>query len=348
MGRPTSRLYVALCVLWVSPAAAPAIRVEAAGGAADARLVFARPGGQLYAADAAGRNVRVIATGTLPDGEGGTARLAPDGGGVVFLRGSGPGRSDAYLYDFGSGSERLLTSNLNAPLRFSPDSRFLLGRAGGRSGYALVELRSGARRAISGAIHQPSFAADSSSLFFDRQTGRAASGYARYDLYRYTIANRRSVRLTTDGRSLGPVAGPDRVAYSRVLRWYPDGPSTSVWTMLPSGAARRALVRVGAGSFGAVSPLAWGESGKRLVGTAASLVSSPPVAIDPASGAVRVLVRGAGSGYTLTEAVSKQADAVLVVLRREDTQTGTLASVPYGGGRPTVLARGVTFADWNR
>jgi Tol biopolymer transport system component len=177
-----------------------------------------------------------------------------------------------------------------------------------------------------------------------RKTGMRGVYPAR-DIFRVNLAGGLSTRLTKDGVSLDGVAGPDRIAFSRVLQDEPDGPVTAVWTMAPDGSDARRLVRA-AGASSGVIPSRWSASGTRLLGIRPSFVSSVPVAIDPRTGTTRNL-RPRSTGYDLTMDLDASGDRVLALLRSADTTNGRLVALDYRTGRVVrVYAPKASSATW--
>jgi hypothetical protein len=132
-----------------------------------------------------------------------------------------------------------------------------------------------------------------------------------------------------------------------VLKDFPDGPSSAVRVMDLDGANPRPLVDVPAGEFGSLVPFAYSDSGTRLLGSSPTFVSDVPSAIDPATGAVRRLVRGGRTDHSLTMGLTASGSAVLAILRGEDVANGRLVALDYATGRVLrTYARRASDASW--
>jgi hypothetical protein len=154
-------------------------------------------------------------------------------------------------------------------------------------------------------------------------------------------------RLTTNGRSFGAVQGPDAIAFGHVLKDFPDGPSSSIRVMDADGSNVRPLVDVPPGEFGSLVPVAYSQSGARLLGSSPGFVSDVPSAIDPVTGAVRRLVRGGRTDHSLTMGLARSGSAVLAILRGDDTANGRLVALDYGTGRVLrTYARRASDGSW--
>jgi hypothetical protein len=192
----------------------------------------------------------------------------------------------------------------------------------------------------------PAIAPDGRSVLVTRKTGMRGR-YARRDVFRVALDTGAVTRLTTDGRSFGAVESPAAIAYGYVLRDFPDGPSSAIRLMAPDGTSQRPLVDVPAGGFGSLVPFAFDAAGGRLLGSSPSFVSDVPSAIDPATGAVRALVRGPATDHTLTMGLSADGAAVLAVLRGDDRPNGRLVALDFTTGRVLrVYAQRAAQAAW--
>ena len=274
--------------------------------------------------------------------------LSPDGASIAFVRGA-VGSERLYVHRIGGGTRLVRAGAAGSTLaQWTPDSsRLVWVSHAGRLVVVDVATRR-FRRLVGDVISAASVEPGGATALVTRKTGVHRGGYPLRDIFRVDLASGVSTRLTKDGLSLDGVAGPSRIAFSRVLKDYPDGPSTAVWTMDLDGANRRPLVKVGAGKFGGVIPWRWSTSGARLLGVRPSFVSSAPVAIDPATGQTRNLRRGS-TGYDLTLDFDAAGNEVLALLRSADTRNGRLVALSYSTGRIVrVYAAKASGATWAR
>jgi hypothetical protein len=202
------------------------------------------------------------------------------------------------------------------------------------------------RRLAVNVLGDPTLEPGGTTVLVTRKTGMRGVYPAR-DIFRVHLAGGLTTRLTKDGVSLDGVAGPGRIAFSRVLKDEPDGPVTTVWTMALDGSDARRLVRPAGASSGVV-PWRWSASGARLLGIRPSFVSSEPVAIDPRTGTTREL-RPGSTEYDLTMDLDASGERVLAVLRSADTTNGRLVALDYRTGRVVrVYAAKASSATWAR
>jgi hypothetical protein len=327
-------LVALVLAVWPAFATAQPSRVVWAHAAADGTSA-------IWTTSATGTGAqRLIRNGNAPI-------LAPDGRSIAFVRG-GVGSERLYVHRLG-GSARLVRAPAPGAsfAQWTPDSSRLVwvSHAGRLVVVDVVTRRF--HRLVANVLGTASIEPGGATALVTRTTGMRGR-YPLRDIFRVDLASGVSTRLTKDGRSLGAVAGPARIAFSRVLKDYPDGPSTAVWTMDPDGGNGRPLTEVGAGQFGGVIPWRWSASGARLLGVRPSFVSSAPVAIDPATGETRNLRRGV-SGYDVTLDYDARGNEVLALLRTADTRNGRLVALSYSTGRILrVYAAKASNATWAR
>ncbi len=91
-----------------------------------------------------------------------------------------------------------------------------------------------------------------------------------------------------------------------------------------------------------LAPFSWSRDGRRLLAYADSEATAYPYAVDPSSGNGRSLIRH-GRAEVSTAAFSRDGRWVLA------WNDGKLVQIPWAGGEPRVLVRGVDeSADWTR
>jgi hypothetical protein len=344
--------------------AAPAVAVAPSGAPAPAvaRLAYMtgtarEPSPSVWIAQANGREPKRLGPGLdpllSPNGQSvaaallGTALSSEKGPALGIYSALGAPVAD-YL--------DLETAN-STPLAFSPDSRYLavmrqstgVTNVAAGSGLDVIDTQTGTVTSIAeGQIYGASFAQDGSDrIVFARALSLSPSAAA--NLYMSNADGSGLRRLTSDGRSLNPVWGPKYIAYDheRLRRNY--APRYDIWLRSPSSSAARRLTNVPANKLvvGLV-PIAFSASGGRLLSEFEGQDTSNAWTVRVPSGRARQItfrnqsVVGAG--------ISSDGGTLLVDLGSFEAppSSGRVASIPFAGGRPTVLVAHGAQASWNR
>ena len=171
--------------------------------------------------------------------------------------------------------------------------------------------------------------------------------------------------LTHDGLASNPLWGPSEIAFSRTRKCSrrPGGDlfPAQLWLMRPDGHGVRRLTHVDPGPLSSgLSPTAWSDDGRRLL---ADLDTSSDRGIPardgawtvevPSGRARQLRVRGssvAGAG------ISHDGSTVLATLIPvtgpfrfpADQSRSAVATIPWQGGRPHVLAHDAASPSWTR
>lgn len=303
----------------------------------------------VWLAEVDGSGARRLASGSTP-------KLSPDGRTVAYAsNGVRPSyRSSLRVVPAAGGASKVLLSRVNDPyddLRWSPDSRHLAALAGPELGpFRLVVLDAvtGAQREVArGFFSGVSFSPDGAHLVYSRSP---VEDYAtRSDLYVAPIDGGPPVRITQDGRSIAPLWGPASIVYTHATPRRHDAPVFNLWRVMPDGSGRAAIThdRVPRLLSG-LTPTAFSADGARLLAQFGGQDTSYAVTVDPATGHERVLGRRAENGYLAT-ALSRDGRRILASTGGFDpANRSDVVSLPYAGGRPTVLVRRADLPDWNR
>jgi hypothetical protein len=329
-------------------AAVPLLAALAAAAPASATLVYEKnpfkP--RVYAAADNGSGAVNLAAGELP-------RISPDGT-IVAYETQYAGNSVPTLRVVAptGGASRLLLKPVWFTFVFSPDSKTLAaitGKEVGRKRLVLIDVASGAVRKVdSGQFSGVSFSPDSTSLVY----GRAPKDTypPRADLFVAPVAGGAPTALTTDHRSLEPVWGAAGIAFVKLRKptrkgdafkqdIYVDDPTT--------GVVRRVTRTKVPFLLSGLDPVAWSGDGSRLLAEFGGQDTSFAETVDPATGVVRRVGRRSDGlvGYDLS------ADGSTILATTGGYDPGDphdIVTVPYAGGRPTVLVRGGLSPDWTR
>lgn len=323
-------------------------------------LVFSRNplNPSVWSAADDGSGARRLAPGSNP-------RISPSGEVVAFLhQGKGgsaqpelmlvPADGSAPVSELAAGWREISTFD------WSPDSASIaavLGPELGPKRLVLIDVVSGAQQTIArGFFSGVSFAPEGGQLVY----GRAASEDfpPRSDVYRYDVPIGQPlrvaepVRLTHDQRSLDPLWGPTgKVVFVRQLgakqRRY--GPKNELYLMNPAGKQVRRLTQTKVGPLLlGLSPTDWSSNGKRLLAQFGGQDTSYAVTVNPRTGAQRPLIEATEQGFA---GAALSADGKLVLGASGGFEPGPdhdVATVPYGGGKLTVLAKNAFEPNWSR
>lgn len=327
---------------------------------AHSTLVFSRTplNPSVFSAADDGSGARRLAAGSNP-------RISPNGAVVAFLH-QGKGRSSRpelmLVPADGSAPVSRLANGWReiSTFEWSPDSGSIaavLGPELGPKRLVLIDVVSGAQRTIArGFFSGVSFAPEGGQLVY----GRASSEDfpLRSDVYRYDVPvgqplrAAEPVRLTSDHRSLDPLWGPSgKVVFVKQLgakqRRY--GPKNELYLMNPAGKQVRRLTQTKVGPLlQGLYPTQWSSNGRRLLAQFNGQDTSYAVTVNPRTGAQRPLIEATEQGFA---GAALSADGKLVLGATGGFEPGPnhdVATVPYGGGKPKVLARNAFEPDWSR
>jgi hypothetical protein len=254
-------------------------------------------------------------------------------------------------------NELSLATATAQPLAWSPDSRYLavfmqsnsVTNIAQGSGLAVIDTTTGAVTTIAhGQIYGASFAQDGSDrIVYGRAPSLSPSAPANLYMSAPDGSGRRA--LTTDGRSLNPVWGPQYIAYDREHLRRNYAPRYDIWLRAPGSSTARRLTNVPADKLvvGLV-PIAFSANGSRLLSEFEGEDTSAAWTVRVPSGRARPItfrnqsVVGAG--------ISSDGSTLLVDLGSFEAppSAGRVASIPFAGGRPKVLVAHGAQASWNR
>lgn len=327
---------------------------------AQATLVFSRSpfNPSVWSAADNGSGPKKLAEGSNP-------RVSPNGQVVAFLH-QGKGRSSQpelmlVPADGSAPVSRLITGWREiSTFAWSPDSTSVaavLGPELGSKRLVLIDTVTGAQQTVArGFFSGVSFAPDGGQVVY----GRAASEDfpPRSDVYRFeippgqTVRYEPPVRLTQDSRSTNPLWGPNgKIAFVKQLgakqRKY--GPKNELYLMSPAGKQVQRLTHTSVGPLlQGLYPTQWSANGKRLLAQFNGQDTTYAVTVNPQTGAQRPLIEATEQGFAGT---ALSADGKLVLGATGGFEPGpghNVATVPYGGGKPKVLAKNAFEPDWSR
>lgn len=344
--------------------------LAAAPAAARATLVFVRnplkPA--VWVAGDDGTGQRRLAPGSNP-------RVSSNGQTIAYMR-IPAGRS--YRPELmvapadGSAPPRRLMAGWREPFSFawSPDSSMIAAVRGpelGRERLVLIDVASGAQRTVArGFFSGVSFAPGGGQFVYARAAREKFPLHS--DIYRVDVSGGRPFRLTYDHRSLDPLWGPAKplppgmksarpqpvggdIVFVKLLgakqRRY--GPKNELFLMGPGGQDVRRLThtRVGPLVWG-LTPTDWSADGRRLLAEFGGQDTSYAVTVNALTGAQRPVARAAERGL-VGAALSADGSTILAATGGfEPGRHNNVVSVPYTGGRITILARNAFEPGWSR
>ncbi|MGH3427429.1 MAG: TolB family protein [Mycobacteriales bacterium] len=173
----------------------------------------------------------------------------------------------------------------------------------------------------------------------------------RTDLYRVSVSGGPSTRLTSDHHSLDPLWGPgNTIVFVKLLgakqRRY--GPKNELFLIGPEGGQARRLTHTYVGPLlQGLVPTQWSADGSRLLAQFNGQDTTYAVTVNPQTGAQRSLVEATEQGLVGT-ALSADGSVVLGASGGFEPGPGhDVVSIPYGGGRQTILAKNAFEPDWS-
>ena len=327
---------------------------------AQATLVFSRSpfNPSVWSAANDGSGARRLAAGSNP-------RISPNGQIVAFLhRGKGRSSQPELMLAPANGSapvSRLATGwRETSVFDWSPDSASIaavLGPELGAKRLVLIDAITGAQQTIArGFFSGVSFSPEGGQLVYSRAASEDFP--PRSDVYRYDIPTGETlravqpVRLTRDHRSLSPLWGPNgKIVFVKQLgakqRKY--GPKNELYLMSPAGKQVQRLTHTNVGPLLlGLYPTQWSANGKRLLAQFNGQDTTYAVTVNPQTGAQRPLIEATEQGFA---GAALSADGKLVLGATGGFEPGPghdVATVPYGGGKPKVLAKNAFEPDWSR
>jgi Tol biopolymer transport system component len=279
--------------------------------------------------------------------------ISPDGTSVAYVGGCNDEDvcSGTYVVSTSGGTPRRVSSDSQTfppgARTWSRDSKSLV--VWHAPSLVAIDVTTGKTSGLAqGGIGGWSFSPDGSQIVFARSRKDG-----KVNLFVVDADGGEPKRITETGDAASPVWGPDSIAYSKVIFGDSWGKS-EVWRVQPDGSGRKTITGpLPAGfqhpGFDGLAPIAWSADGRALLAGLTTQAGAVPVAVDPTSGASRMLTHIAGVD---TVGLSQDGKFVLAYehpLMGEPLEENTaVLVVPYAGGKPTVVARGALSPSWNR
>ena len=289
-------------------------------------------------------------------GHGANVLLSPDGARVADTSYATTG-SGLRIVSLTGGVTRAyynLARATPSALAWSADSRYLAvgvtpasGTSGGR--LDVVDTRTGrVHTIIRGAVCGASFSPDSTDqlVFSIAKTYCLESSSNLYEAARSWSYH----RTTSDGRSAYPVWSTGGIAFDRFKgRGTNAAPAMQIWLMAPGRTGERQVTRITVPPllYG-LEPVAASSDGKRLLARLVGEDTDSAYAVSMATGKATELLDGADP--VQAQAISRDGRTVLVDAGAFENppNLGRLETMPFTGGKPTVLVRHSVSGSWTR
>jgi Tol biopolymer transport system component len=339
------RLLFLLCVVGAFGASA--------GAATAAKLAYETGGAKtsVWLAGANGKGPQKLGPGTAP-------LLAPNGKSVAatLFGPKGPGLA---IYTPGATTQKYFDNAqaITSAVAWSPDSRYLTvslssTRASGKgSALALVDTSAGTVTTIvNGSVCGASFAPKGPDrLAYGASTGNKQCFTSKVNVFMVNADGSGRKQITTDGRSLNPIWGPKSIVFDTETLRKNDAPIYQLVTMRPDGSHRVQITHMKIPTLvSGLAPLQISADGKHLLADYGGQDTSETWAVNLATHKAKQL-KVAGQPV-VPAALSKSGNAVLVAIGALDTapKHGTVESLPFRGGHPTLLVKHAAQASWNK
>ncbi len=327
-----------LALLALVPAA------DAAQAAVPARLAYVtglagtRP--QVHVANADG-------SGAITLGIGVDALISPNGEHVAIVTPYTRRGTSLVVRPASAGAARTLvrTSDSIGPLTWSPDGAHLAVVIN-TTRLVVIDVASGARRVVArGQIQGASFSPDGRRIAYARSRSARLLAHVNVLVAGVDGSGRRA--LTHDGRSLWPVWGPSRIAYTHERLRRADAPAYQLRVMRPDGGGVRQLTHLRIPRLlSGLTPTAWSADGTRLLAEYGGQDTSEAWVVDVASGRARDLT----GGFDGVLGADLSPDGTTVLVQRgyfDNPRRQSIATIPFRGGRATTLVRRGSAPSWS-
>jgi dipeptidyl aminopeptidase/acylaminoacyl peptidase len=325
-------------------------------------LVYEKATGEkgVWIADTDGSSPRLL----VPDAR--NPAISPNGASVAYVGGCSAEDicKGTYVISTAGGEPRRISSGRPtfppAAFTWSPDSKRLLLTRGStpfERELVSIDAADGSTSTIAkGRFYGASFSPDAKQIVYAKATSPTAhSGEGAFDLFVAASDGSESKQITHSGDSVDPAWGPKSIAFSRIV-WDAAWGRNEIWRINPDGSGRETITGPllemlrGTSGFDGLVPVAWSDDGQALLGGMLTSSGAEPFAIDPRNGRARALENV--EEFIHTVAISHDGQSVLAYtyppMGESEEENAAVLIVPYGGGKPTVVARGAWAPSWNR
>jgi Tol biopolymer transport system component len=156
-------------------------------------------------------------------------------------------------------------------------------------------------------------------------------------------------QITHGRRSLNPVWGPIGIAYDEQRFRGENAPAYNIWLMNRDGSHRTQITHVRAGPLvEGLVPLAFSGNGRRMIAEFEGQDTSEGYTVSVTTHKAK-LIKVAHHNSVNADGISRSGNTLLVTLDAFENPTaeGKVATIPFSGGHPKVLATHSGFGTWN-
>jgi hypothetical protein len=288
-------------------------------------------------------------------GPGGVPAVAPDGSAVAFGTESGKAAVDVY-----SSADKLIGRYFNGkrveagPIVWSNDSRYIaVGLTDvnatttvGESGLAIIDTATGTATTIAhGQLEGVSWAPNSDGLVFG--LAKSINQLGPSNLYVSGPDGSPIGRVTANNDSVDPIWGALGVAYVRFRnRGRDKAPVYQLWLSNSAGKSTQITHTKPGPLVEGLVPIAVSANGQRMVAGYVGTDTDNAYTVNLVTHAVHEI--RVGNKIVTAWGISRNGKRVLVDVGgfENNNSAGEVESVPFGGGRPAVLAKHGDYPNW--
>jgi hypothetical protein len=295
---------------------------------------------RVYVADNDGTHAHKIGNGILP-------AVSPDGRWVAWIVPDSPNIVKMRLADRSRPAREVTTAADVNTLQFSPDSKWLGIAAETRLWVYNIHDRESVK-AASGNLRGFSFSPDSSAVAFGT-AGRNQSFDSPTDLYRFVIADKQRIRITRDRKSLNPLWTERGIIHDRQRIRDNAAPSYNLFEIKADGGSLRRItkLRIPPLASGLV-PLEMSANGKRMIAQFEGQDIAVGFRVNPDTGKVKSLGKFGENGFVAADLTADGRTVLGMTGGADPNNKHNVVTMPYGGGKRTVLVRNAADPDWSR
>jgi hypothetical protein len=232
-------------------------------------------------------------------------------------------------------------------LQFSPNSKLLGIDANTRLWIYDIHDRE-STKAASGNLRGFSFSPDSKSVAFGT-AGRNQSFDSPTDLYRFAIADEQRTRITRDRKSLNPLWTERGIVHDRQRVRENAAPSYNLFEIQPDGGSLRRITKLRIPDLASgLVPIEMSANGNRMIAEFTGQDIAIGFRVNPSTGKVHSLGKFGEHGFVAADLTADGRTVLGTSGGADPSVRHHVVTMPYGGGKTTVLVRRAFDPDWSR